>query len=285
VTLLFPPLIDSHAHLDHADFDADRAEVFERARAVGVTSWVVPALTPASTRSLLESQWAGPDVHPAAGIHPHEVAGLDASALAEVDEILRTEPRVRAVGETGIDHYYGDETAIVKQRRFFEAHLEMGERHGLPVIVHVRDGNPAAAGAAMAPPVPPSTGAGAPRSAFREVLERIRGSRATGVLHSFTGSRAEAEAAIELGWFIGLGGILTFRSSESLRETARALPSDRILLETDAPYLAPVPRRGKRNEPAFLVHTLEALAALRNVSKLDMALLITSNARRLFRLT
>jgi TatD DNase family protein len=265
-----PPVLDSHTHLDHRNFDADRAEVFERSRAAGVSGWIIPALTPASARAVLNADWAGPGVHPAAGIHPHEVAELDPSALAEVDELLKSEPRIRAVGETGIDHYYGEESDVVKQRTFFEAHLEMGERHGRPVIVHVRDA---------------AKKDGSDRSAFREVLERIRSSRATGVLHSFTGSRAEAEAALELGWYIGLGGILTFRSSNALQETARSLPPDRILLETDAPYLAPVPLRGKRNEPAFLIHTLESLALLRNVSPADLALLITSNAQRLFRLT
>lgn len=257
-------MIDSHVHLDSSDFDADRTEVLDRSRAAGVTEWIVPATTVASARALRTAAWKTAHVHVAAGIHPQEIRSSTPADLDELERLLESAPDIVAVGETGIDYHYEPELRD-RQLESFDRHLHLAARFDLPVIVHARDGNGL--------------------SAYADILDRARNSKARGVLHSFTGDAAVAARAVDLGWHIGLGGIMTFKKSDALREVVQHLPLDRIVLETDAPYLAPVPNRGKRNEPAWLLETLKIMAGFLGKSAGDLALLITSTTRSLFPLT
>lgn len=256
-------MIDSHIHLDMPDFDPDREAVLERSVAAGVDRWIIPATTPDTASRLLAAEWLRPSIHPSAGIHPHQVKHSSEADLDRVEAIAR-DPRVVAVGETGLDYFYDTDDAP-RQGAFLDRHFAIAELTGKPLILHVRNGEG--------------------RSALDHVLERIAGSRAIGVLHAYTGGVEPAMKAMERGWYIGLGGILTFKKSEDLRRTAAELPTDRILLETDAPYLAPQPFRGKRNEPAWLERTLQVLASIKMIAPSDLALWITRNTEGLFSLT
>ncbi|MEK8023505.1 MAG: TatD family hydrolase [Candidatus Hydrogenedentota bacterium] len=259
-------LLDTHVHLDHVDFDPDRADVLKRSRESGVTEWIVPATTVGSARALLACGWKVPEIHVAAGIHPHEVRTSETGDLDDLEMLLSSSSGIVAVGETGLDYHY-DADLREKQLTFLERHLDLAARFRLPVILHARDGSGA--------------------SAYADILERIEagGAPLRGVLHSFTGDYATAKRAIDLGFHIGVGGIITFKKSTELRETILRLPLDRIILETDAPYLAPVPHRGKRNEPAWLAETHKMLAGALRKDAQDIGLLITGTSRALFSLT
>lgn len=265
-------MIDSHCHLDHRQFDADREAVLARSVEAGVDGWIIPAVTPASARAVLDASWRSARTWPAAGIHPHDVGGDIDEAIAAVEHLLRTEPGIVAVGECGIDYFY-DHAEAEAQTRAFEAQVALAARFEKPLIVHARDGVPRD---------------GAPgRSAYQEILRILRAhaGAVTGVLHSFTGDAETIREAVALGWYIGVGGIATFKQSETLRAALAHAPLDRVLLETDAPYLAPIPHRGKRNEPAFLVKTAAAFAELRGLELHELESFTSDNCRRLFRLT
>jgi len=247
-------LIDSHTHLDMSHFDEDREEVFARSVAAGVESWIIPATTPSTAKKMLEAPWRRSGLFIAAGIHPHEAPSLSEESLLEVEE-LASNSDIVAIGEIGLDYHYGLEHKA-RQIQFFEAQLEIAKRHDLPVIIHIRD-------------------------AYDDVLDILSRIQVAGVLHSFTGDAKAAERAIELGYYIGVNGIVTFKSSGPLREVIKTIPKDKVLVETDAPYLAPVPHRGRRNEPAFIPAILSTLSEIYG-SPFEDGLWITSNTRRLF---
>lgn len=257
-------MIDSHTHLDRAEFDADRDEVLARSRAAGVDGWIIPAVSIHSARCLLAAPWRTPRVWPAVGIHPQDVKNHGPGDIEEMESLLLSFPDLVAIGETGVDFFYDLEHADA-QLRFFESQLELGEKFQKPVIVHARDGNG--------------------RNAYAEIMECIRDRKVTGVLHCFNGSTAVAEEAVSLGWMLGVGGIATFKQTQPLRDTLRAVPIQNMILETDAPYLAPVPFRGKRNEPSYLVKTLAVLAELKGIPTDACANQLTLNTQRLFKLT
>jgi len=262
-------IFDTHCHLDMEQFDADRCEVFNRSNASGVTEWLIPSTSVQSTRRLIHAPWRNSNIRIAAGIHPHEVTSVTISAISEIESFLLEFPEICAIGEFGLDFFY-DIDYVKRQIQFFEAQLELSERYHKPMIIHCRNSKEKS---------------GRYSNAYKEALDILEGSKAAGVLHSFTGSIDDAMRAIELGWYISLNGIVTFKQSNELREVAKQLPSNRILIETDAPYLAPVPMRGKRNEPSFMIHTLNKLADIRNESADSFGLLITQNAHALFGLT
>lgn len=252
---------DTHAHLDMEDFDADREEVLARAEAAGIEAVLVP-LDAASERSLrLGRRMASlrPSISLAAGIHPH-LAKDWGPARVEVLEGLAREGAIVAIGEIGLDFHY-DFSPRPEQRRAFIDQLALAESLGLPVIIHSRLAGPD----------------------ILDALEAARFNRG-GILHCFTEDAAFASAMIERGFWISFSGILTFPKAESLRGIAAALPIERILVETDAPYLAPVPYRGRvrRNEPAFAAATLRFLAGLRGI---DPAALAASIRRGFARIT
>ena len=247
---------DSHCHLTHARFDHDRASALERALDADVRRIVTIASDAHDAGLAAALARDVPQVWATAGVHPHEVGRAVPEDLARVEELL-SEPRVVAVGETGLDYYY-DNAPRDLQRRWFASHLEVGARHGLPVVVHARRADDDVA----------------------ELITRFRGA-VRGVLHCFTGGRDLLRTALDAGWYVGYGGIVTFRSFDA-EDLLRQVPADRLLVETDAPYLAPVPERGKRNEPAFVTHSLARIADLRGVPVEQLAVATSRNASELF---
>jgi TatD DNase family protein len=252
-------LPDSHCHLDMEEFASDLDAVFARARAAGVSAFLCPAdvSDPAGLQTTLDLAAGRPDVTAAAGLHPHK-AGLRGPAHLEAIRKLAAEGKIAAVGEIGLDYHY-DFAPPEAQRAAFREQLALAAEARLPVIVHSR-----LAGADV-----------------REAVdaERFAGG---GILHCFTESREIAESMIERGFYISFSGILTFPNAAGLRDVAGAIPLDRILVETDAPYLAPVPHRGKRNEPAYVLETAGALARLRGLTLETLAAAVTANFRALF---
>jgi TatD DNase family protein len=252
-------LVDSHCHLDFPDFAAERADIVARARAAGIGRIVTISTRVKKHADVLAIAEEYPDVFCSVGTHPHhadEELDIDAAAL-----ISRSEhPKVVAVGEAGLDYHY-DTGSHDNQAKSFRQHIEAARKTGLPLVIHSRDCD-----ADMA-------------AILREETEK---GAFPAVLHCFTGGRELAFTAIELGHYVSFTGILTFKRSDALREIAAALPADRILVETDSPYLAPGPHRGKRNEPSFVVETARVLAETRGVTPDEIARQTTENFFRLF---
>jgi len=251
-----PILADSHCHLDFPDFAAERDAVIGRARAAGVETMLTICTRLdqfAEVRAIAE---AYDGIWCSVGAHPHEAAD-HAPLLTEQLLALTDHPRVVGIGETGLDFHY-DLSPREVQERVFRVHIAASRASGLPLIIHARE---------------------ADRDIAR-ILEEER--PAPGVLHCFSSGRALAEAAIDLGFYVSISGIVTFRNAEELRAIVRDLPLDRLLVETDAPYLAPVPYRGKRNEPAFVAATAAAVAALKGVAPEHIAAVTHDNFFRLF---
>ncbi|MDR2209273.1 MAG: TatD family hydrolase [Azoarcus sp.] len=246
-------LIDTHIHLDAAEFDPDRAEVLARAHAVGVTGFVVPAVDRASFARVLELAETTSGIFPALGIHPLYVDDADESDLDALDSLLAQGCAV-AVGEIGLDHHVpGFDTA--RQEAFFTAQLKLARRHGLPVILHVRRAQDA-------------------------VLAALRKTRVMGgIAHAFNGSFQQAEAFIELGFKLGFGGAATFDGSRRIRRLATELPLDVIVLETDAPDMPPAWMHGERNVPENIMRIASAIAGLRGLSFEEIVLATSGNAR------
>jgi TatD DNase family protein len=254
------PLIDTHAHLDDEQFASDLPKVVERARAAGVVQVVTVATTAASSALSVALARQYPPLFAAVGIHPNEA---NAAGPTDWDEVVRLveEEKVVAVGETGLDRHW-DRTPFPVQEDYFARHLELGRKRGRPVVIHCRD-----AGADVL-------------RLLRADFERHGPVR--GVMHSFTGDPALAEACLAMGLLLSFAGMLTYKNAGDLREVAARVPLDRVLVETDSPYLAPVPRRGRRNEPAHVVHTAACLAGLHGVEADALAEQTTRNAQALF---
>jgi TatD DNase family protein len=251
-------LVDTHVHLDHVRFAEDRSVVLDRAREAGVGLMVTVASELKSARAAVNLADAETSVFAAVGVHPHEAAGAGPGFLEELRR-LAGRPRVVAVGETGLDYHY-DFSPRPVQREVFAAQLDLAAELNLPVIVHSRE----AADDTYA------------------LLRESRWSRA--VMHCFGGDWETARLFLDLGCYISLAGVVTFKGAVALGEVARKVPDDRLLLETDAPYLAPVPRRGRRNEPAYLGHTAAFVAELRGTTAERLAEITTANARTFFNL-
>ncbi|MDA0367019.1 MAG: TatD family hydrolase [Proteobacteria bacterium] len=251
-------LVDSHCHLDFDALAGDRDGVLARARAAGVGAMLTIGTHRANHQAVREIAESQPDIWCSVGIHPHEA---DTDSL-RADEIvaLTKHPKVVAIGETGLDFYY-DHSDRTRQAESFRAHCVAGRETGLPVIVHTRN-----ADADTAAILREESGAGALK----------------GVIHCFSATRDFATAALDLGFYISLSGIVTFKNATDIRETAKSVPADRLLVETDAPYLAPVPKRGKTNEPAYVAYTAAAVAALRGIDDAELAAITTANFFRLF---
>lgn len=249
--------IDTHCHLNLAHFDADVREVIARALEAGVTHMIVPGTDLLTSRRAVDLAEEYPAVWAAVGVHPNEAAGFDAEVLAEVRR-LAAHPRVVAIGEIGLDLYW-KRVPLEQQQAAFSAQVQLAAEVGKPVIVHDRE-------------------------AHAEVLEILRAYRppAGGVLHAFSGDGAMAEAAVAEGWYLGVDGPLTYKNSRALQAIFAAAPLERILLETDAPYLTPHPHRGQRNEPAYVRYVGEKLAEIRQVRAEAAARATTANAAHLF---
>ena len=255
-------MIDTHCHLDVDDFQTDRADVLARARAAGVTTMICigSGRDVGAARAAVRLAATEPDVFAAVGVHPHDVARMTESDWSELAALARA-PRVVGVGETGLDYYYNHSPQDA-QREAYRRFIALAREVGRPVISHIRDAH---------------------EDAF-EILDSTGASTLGGVIHCFTGGVAEARRYLALGQDLSFSGILTFKTAEPIRQAAAFAPIDRILVETDAPFLAPVPFRGKRNEPAYVARTLETLANLRGISLDEADRHTTENARRVFRL-
>ena len=259
-----PRLVDSHAHLDFEDYRGDLDAVLERARAAGVGRIVLIGLwrAPGAFGNALELVARDPGYFAATiGIHPHECARVPEEDWLAMEALAR-DPRVVGVGETGLDFHY-DLSPREVQEASFRRSLAAARAAGKPVVVHVREADEACARVLAEEGVPP----------------------AGGVIHCFTGNWARAKAYLDLGLDLSVAGVVTFRAAEDLREAVRRTPRDRLLVETDSPFLAPLPHRGKRNEPAYVAKTAEKVAELWGTTVEQVGEVTTRNAARLFRLS
>lgn len=252
-------LVDSHCHLDFDSLQEDFAGVLSRAHTAGVETMVTICTKLSEFPRILALTEAGPNIFCSVGVHPHEA---DAEGLDSADRLLEAaeNERVVGIGETGLDYYYMHSDRD-RQQVSFRAHIDAARRTGLPLIVHARD---------------------ADDDTVAILEDEFRKGAYPAVIHCFTGTKALADKAIELGFYISFSGILTFKSAKPLQEIARELPGDRILVETDAPYLAPVPHRGRTNEPSYVVHTASFLAELRGHGVEEVAARTSDNFYRLF---
>jgi TatD DNase family protein len=268
-------LIDSHAHLDFHQFDDDRDAVIARAREAGLVAILNAATNLASGWASVSLAETHDFVYAAVGIHPHGAKTATRTALEQLRALSR-HPKVVAIGEIGLD-YFRDLSPRSAQRQAFTDQLALAKEVGLPVVVHSRDAHDDVLHIlrdwAKSPPCP--SGASPPRAG------RTEGGR-HGVLHSYAAGPERLEEALEMGFYIGISGPVTFKNAEQLRAVAAAVPLDRLLIETDCPYLTPEPYRGKRNEPAYVRYVAQAIARARGVSEEIVAQATVDNARRLF---
>ncbi len=243
-------LVDSHCHLDHEQFAGDLERVIDRARDAGVTRMlsIGTGEGPPDLECAIRLAQSWPGVAATVGVHPHYAAKATPRTFDQLRELLRL-PNVVALGEIGLDYHY-DFSPREAQQEIFREQLRLAAECGKPIVIHTRE-------------------------AWADTLELLPGHR--GIMHCFTGGPEEARQALQLGFYLAFGGVLTFPKSEKVREAARLVPLDRLLLETDAPYLAPVPHRGKRNEPAFVGETARKLAEIRGISLEEIAAATTQN--------
>ena len=252
-------LIESHCHLDYFQGD-DRAAVLARAAEAGVGEMVTIGTRLSRSDEMRAIADAHPNVWCTVGVHPHNAGELPVPTPAEI--VAETgHPRVIGIGESGLDYFY-DKAPRDLQQASFRAHIRAAQMSGLPLCIHARDADDDIA------------------AILRE--ETAAGGAFPFLLHCFSSTRALAEAALVLGGYVSFSGILTFPKSQEIRDIARDVPMDRLLVETDAPYLAPVPFRGKRNEPGYVAHTARVLGEVHGMSAAAMAELTTANFRRLF---
>jgi TatD DNase family protein len=256
-----PTLVDTHAHLEDERLRRDLPGVLDRARAAGVVQVVAIGTTAADSASVIAIARAHRGVFASVGVHPNEAAEAGPDDWARI-ESLAAEPEVVALGETGLDRHW-DRTPFPLQQEWFAHHLDLGHALSLPVVIHCRE-------------------------CERDIIEQLArlGHPVRGVLHSFTGTWDDASALLDLGLHLSFAGMLTFanKALDALRDVAARVPLDRLLVETDSPYLSPHPYRGQSNEPQRVAVTAERLAHLRGLSPLELARITTTNARRLFNL-
>ncbi len=260
-------LIDTHAHLDLAQFNADRAAVVARAKAAGVAIIVTVGIDLASSRRAVALAAEDESILASVGVHPHDASTLTGETLGELRR-LSEQPRVVAVGETGLD-YYRDRSPRDVQRRAFQAQLAWAARLGKPVIIHDRDAHDDVLGIL---------------SEWARALSGGVLSGRLGVLHTFSGDLAMAERALSLGFYVGISGPVTYENARQLPRIVQALPLERIVVETDCPFLPPHPHRGKRNEPSYVRLVAERVAEIKGISFDELSAATTANARWLFQL-
>jgi TatD DNase family protein len=250
-------LVDSHCHLDDKQFDPDRNEVIARALAAGVERMMAIGTGdgPPDLEAALRLARQHAFIYATVGVHPHDAAKATPETFAAM-EALATEPKVLAIGEIGLDYHYDFSPRDV-QRDVFIRQLKLASRAGKPIVIHTRE-------------------------AWDDTLLVLREHwSGSGIIHCFSGGPEEARQALDLGFYLSFGGVLTFPKAEALREAARLAPEGRMLIETDAPYLAPVPKRGKRNEPAFMLETARRLAEVRGTTPERIAEVTAENFERL----
>jgi len=254
-------LIDTHAHLDRETYAADWPGVLDRAKSAGVQQIVVVGTTAAGSAASLQLARDYAELFATVGIHPNHAAEAIPGDWEQVVE-MANDQRCVGIGETGLDRYW-DDTPWPVQQDYFDRHLRLSQKLDRAVVIHTRE-------------------------CLAEAIAMLREARQRGplrgVMHSYTGDAASAAECVELGLHISFAGMLTYKKNEELRAVAATIPADRLLVETDSPYLAPQAVRGKQNEPAYVVHTAECLALVRNISVAELGQLTTINARKLFQL-
>jgi len=268
-------LTDTHCHLDLEKFDPDRAAVLERARQAGVVRILIPSLSLPSSRAVVQLAESDPMLYAAIGIHPTEASGIGAETFDEVRK-LASHPKVRAIGEIGLD-YYWDSALHDSQQVVLKEQLALAQKLSLPVVIHLREEGDREHGSCAVDLI----------RILQEWVESLRSNDDAlagrrGVLHSFSGSLETARAGIGLGFYIGVTGPITYKKAAGRRQVVAALPLDRLLIETDAPFLAPEPQRGKRNEPAFVTLITDIIADIHSTTSEQVARITTANAARLF---
>lgn len=252
-------LVDSHCHLDFEDFGGDFEAVLTRAKENGVERMLTICTRVTKFDQVLKVAEAAANIRCTVGIHPHEAENEPDVDVARLVELAK-HPKVVGIGEAGLDYFY-DKSPRERQQVVFATHIEASCATGLPIVVHSRD---------------------ADEDTVRLLQDGAKKGGLTGVIHCFTSTQYLADAALEMGFYISLSGIVTFKSAAALRDVAKTIPHDRLLVETDSPYLAPIPMRGKRNEPAFVKHTAGFVADFLGLSLSDLAATTTANFDRLF---
>jgi TatD DNase family protein len=255
--------VDSHAHIDGEEYDTDRDEVIERAREAGVCAILNVGTGDPHSGTLeraveVAEKYEG--VYAAVGVHPHDARLFDDEAARRIQRLIEQSARIIAWGEIGLDYHY-DNSPRDAQREVFTQQLRLAREAGLPVIIHTRE---------------------ADDETLNILRDEWKDVRLGGVMHCFSGSRAMMESAVALGFMISFAGTLTFKKADDLREVARHVPLERLLVETDCPFLTPVPFRGRRNEPARVVEVARCLAELRGVTTDEMGRLTSENFARFF---
>ena len=267
-------LTDTHCHLDYHKFDSDRAEVIQRANDSGLTRMLVPGLHHRSSREAVRLAESNPSVYAAVGFHPTDLEEFSEKTFQEVKELAK-HPKVVAIGEIGIDYYWVKES----DKRAFQCdvlkqQLQFAKEINKPAIIHMREENDAWFGEASAD--------------LLEILsnwqEGLQGPLAEqpGVLHSFNGTLETAQKALAMNFYIGVTGPVTYKNAEKKREVIKQLPLKKLLIETDSPFLSPVPVREKRNEPSYILHIADKIAQIHSKSPAEIAAITTANAARLF---
>ncbi len=269
-------LTDTHCHLDSEAFDRDRAAVVQRALAAGLVRLLTPGTSLASSERCVQIAAEHPCVYAAVGLHPTELEPVNSHSIDRLRELAGS-PRVVAIGEIGLDYYWVSDSSLqARQRDWLQVQLLLASELKKPVVLHAREREDAQHGPCM--------------QDLLKLLEdwlvglQAQGRRPVlpGVLHSFSGSLDAAQRAIQLGFFIGVTGPITYKNAHSRREIIARLPLDRLLIETDSPYLAPAPQRGKRNEPAYVTHIADKIAGVQSRTAEEVVVVTGANAARLF---
>jgi TatD DNase family protein len=252
-------LIDTHTHLHDPEFDTDRETVIQRARQDGVDRMITIGTDLASSQNAVELAQKYDFIYATVGVHPHEVKTLPDDSYQALEELAK-QPKVVAYGEVGLDYYYMHSPKDLQQKHFREQ-VRLARSLGLPLVIHTREAS----------------------EDTLTVLKEEKAEEIGGVFHCYTGDLATAKAALNMGFFISFSGILTFPKTMELQAVAREIPVESLLVETDCPYLAPIPYRGKRNEPAYVRHVAERLAQIKALPYEELAHTTTQNAKRLFK--
>lgn len=255
-----PACIDTHVHLDLDDFNLDRDLVLPRAGEAGVQSMITVGINRSSSRQAVALAEQYPQVFAAVGIHPHEARNATAPAYDELKDLAANQ-RVVAVGETGLD-FFKEYSPRREQEICFRRQIGLAKELRLPLVIHDREAH----------------------DRIIEILREEKAEEVGGVFHCFSGDYALARSGLDMGFYISVSGVITFPRATGLREVVEKMPLDRLLVETDAPFLAPVPYRGKRNEPAYVIHVVRKLAEVKKVSVSEVAQCTQENARVLFKL-
>lgn len=254
-----PALVDTHAHLDSSSFDTDRQEVIARAHSGGISHILTVGCDLQSSRASIELAAAHPNIYAAVGVHPHDATQVDDACIEELRHMILAGNKIVALGEIGLD-YYRDRSPRDIQREALRRQIALARETGLPLIIHDRDAH----------------------EDVLTILAEEKASEIGGVLHCFSGDVAMAKTCLDMGFYLSFPGTITYPANEATRDVVRAVPVDRMLVETDCPYLSPLPLRGKRNEPALVRHTAERIAEIKGLTIADVARITSRNAFDLF---